>query len=219
MFRKITLVTALALAAFASSSAAAVSKGTSMFAIQLSNGMADLYDPSSASTSGYISAYDHSEVGVQASYWMLMSEDYALALSAGMGFFGEKNEPGDASLPGDPTFEYKQSSFNVRIGGDRVVNIGERAVLYFGPGFEYWSGKAEFDDGSTPTLETENVSRISLSGRMGGVMTIGSGWGLTGEMGHKIGMASAEDQGAKASWMPSSFDAKGGIIFLFGGSQ
>lgn len=218
MFRRITLVTAVAIAAFASSSAAAVSKGSSMFAIQLAHGTADLYG--SSPTPGFISAYDHSEIGVQAQYWMLMADDYALALGAGIGFFGEKNEPGTAATAGAADQEYKQSSFNVRIGGDRVVNIGDRAVLYFGPGFEFWSGKSEFVEILGPgSVESENVTRLSLSGRMGGIMTVGSNWGFSGEMGHKIGTASAEDDGAKATWFPSSLDARGGFILMFGGSQ
>lgn len=215
MLRKLVLV-AVGLAAFAAP-ALAVGKGTSMFAIQLGSGTADLYDPSSASTSGYISAYDHSELQVRGQFWKMMSEDYAVTVAGGVGFFSEENEPGTAASPGDPTDKYTQSSFHVRLGGDRVVSVGERATFYFGPGFEFWNGKAEFESGTT-TLETEGVTRISLAGRIGAIMHMGSNWGFHGEIEHKMGRASAEDTGAKATWLPSSVGGHGGILFMFGGN-
>lgn len=78
--------------------------------------------------------------------------------------------------------------------------------------------RAKFEGFGGRAVESASVTRISLSGRMGGTMMIGSGWGLTGAMGHKIGHASAEDQGARATWWPSSFDAQGGLVFVFGGN-
>lgn len=217
MIRKTFFVSVLLLAALSSSASAAVGRGTSMFAIQLTSGTADLYNPFDAGTTGYISAYDHSEIGIEGQYWNMMADDYAFCIAAGIGFFGETNEPGPAAAPGDPQIEYSQSSFHVRFGGDRVVNLGRSAVLYFGPGIEYWSGKAEFEGFGGPAIETENVGRISLSSRLGAIMTIGESWGITGSVGHKIGTASAEDQGAEAKWWPSSFDAAGGVVFMFGG--
>lgn len=220
MMRRLIVAAALTLA-LASTASAAVGRGTSMFAVQLTTGTADLYDPFDAGPtgSGYISAFDHSEVGVQGQYWMMMSDNYAFTVSAGIGFFGEKDEPGDNASPGSSDVEYTQSSFNVRVGGDRVVNVGEQAILFFGPGVEYWSGKAEFQGFGGPDLETENVTRISLSGRIGATMTIGSAWGFNVSVGHKVGMAHAEDQGAKARWWASSLDSQGGIVFMFGGAQ
>lgn len=211
-----TLAMALLLAVVAMP-AHALTKGTSMFAIQLTNGTADLYDPSGVG-GGYITAYDHSEIGVQAQFWSLMSDDYAFTVAGGLGFFGETDEPGTNAAPGDGDFKYTQSSFNVRVGGDRMVSIGDRAVVYFGPGIEFWSGKAKFETAGSPTVETENVSRISLNGRLGGTMMIGKNWGMTGHVGHRIGHASAEDQGAKATWWPSSFESAGGLVFTFGGN-
>jgi hypothetical protein len=201
----------------AASPALAIGRGGSMFSIQLMSGTADLYTPEAFSgNAGFISAYDHSEVGVSAEFWHMLSEDYAFAASFGSGFFSESNEPGDNALPGDQEFKYTQSSFLVRVGGDRVVKVGERGILYFGPGFQYWSGKAKFEQGIS-NLETEKVSRMSLNGRMGATMLVGPSWGLGGHIGHVIGRASAEDQGAKATWWPSSFEGAGGLVFLFGG--
>ena len=215
---KKTALAAVAMLALFATSALAVTKGNSMLAFQIGSGTADLYDPSSAGTSGYISAYDHTELNVQGQCWRMLSDDYAFAFSGGIGFFSEENEPGTAASPGDPTSKYSQSSFHVRIGGDRVVSIGPRAILYFGPGIEYWNGKAKFEGFGGPSAETEGISRISLAGRMGGMMLIGSNWGLAGDIGHKLGRASAEDQGAKVSSWPSSFDGHGGILFMFGGN-
>jgi hypothetical protein len=196
---------------------AAVGAGTSMFAIQLAKGRADLVAPESGT--GYVSAYDHSEWGVQGQYWRMMSDDYALTLSGGVGMFSETNEPGDNATPGDEDFEYSQSSWNVRIGGDRVVSVGDRALLYFGPGIEYWSGTAKFDYGSLGSEESEAVTRISLSARIGAMMNIGPSWGLSFQVGSRLGYATVEDAGAKATWWPSSTEGAGGITFVFGGTQ
>ena len=217
MIRRVLLVAAIATLAFTTAASAAVHKGMTWVAFQLGSGTADLYDPSGVGSSGYITAYDHSELDAQVQCWKLLADDYAFAISAGVGFFNETDEPGDAAPPNSNDFTYQQSSFNIRIGGDRVVSLGDRAVLYFGPGFEYWSGKAEFDDGSGPSLESENVTRIGLAGRVGLIMNIGPNWGFTGSIGHKMGRASAEDGGAKATWWASSFDGQGGLVLMFGG--
>ena len=191
-------------------------KGSNLFAIQLTNGTADLYDPSQPS-SKYISAYDHSEIGAQAEVWHFMSDEYATTVSVGMGMFAETDKPGNNPPASDKDFKYTQSSFSVRIGGDRVVAIGDHSLIYFGPGIEYWSGKSKFDTGTAATTyESGNTTRISWSGRMGGIMKLNDAVGLGGHIGHKLGMASATDLGRRASWWASSFDAAGGVYFGFG---
>ena len=216
---RIRIGLALIVMVIATTPALAITPGSSMFAIQLTNGVADLTGPEVGS--GYIGAYDHTEWGVQVQYWKMKGADYAFNISAGTSMFSEVDKPGDNALPGDPDLEYRQDSWNVRLGGDRVVKVGERAAIYFGPGIEYWSGSAEFDNifavGSTE--ETSTTTRISLYGRIGGVMSIGKSWGLTGHVGHRIGYATAEEAGAKATWWPSSFDGAGGLVFMFGGSE
>ncbi len=184
-----------------------------LYGLSLTSGTADLYDPSGAA-GGYITAYDHSELGVAFQYWRHMSDDYAVAFNAGYGFFSEKDEPGTNAPGGSNDHKYTQTSWSVRVGGDRVEKLGERAVVYFGPGIEYWSGKAKFDDG-TPggSIETKNVTRVSLSTRIGALMTLSKGAGINLQLGHYIGMASAKDQGAKASWWPSGFQAAAGVVF------
>lgn len=181
-----------------------------LIGIQVTNGTADLYSPDGA---GYISAYEHSEVGIGLQYWRLMSRDYAFTFSAGIGAFSEKNEPGNGAAPGSTDFEYTQSSWNVRVGGDRAVKVGDRAIFYFGPGLEMWSGKAKFEGGSFgPAYETENVTRFGLSGRVGGVMLLSEKIGFNCQVGRYVGIASAEEDGAKASWWASGFQASGGLL-------
>jgi hypothetical protein len=156
-------------------------------------------------------------LGVQGQYWHLMSADYALTLAAGASWFGETDKSGNVTPV--VTDKYTQTSFHARVGGDRVVSVGDRALLYFGPGFEFWRGKAKFERSTLGSSESAQTSRYSLSGRIGAIMTIGPGWGLSFQIGRKVGYASATDAGAKATWWPSSTDAAGGITFLFGGAH
>lgn len=219
MFRRSLCGLALVMLVVASPAfAAAIAPGASMFAIELGNGTGDLTLPEAGT--GNLIIYDNTEWGARGEFWKMVGSDYAWTISGGASWFKETHEPGDNSLPGMVKSEYKQNSWHVRIGGDRVVNISERAAIYFGPGIEYWAGSAEFGDlFGGPSEESPDVTRISLDGRMGGLMTIGKSWGLTGHVGHKIGRASAEEAGAKTTWWPSSFEGSGGLVFTFGGSQ
>ena len=115
-------------------------------------------------------------------------------------------------------FTYSQSSWNFRFGGDRVVKLSDRAILFFGPGFEWWSGKPKFEDDTPPpqTYEAESTSRFSLHGRIGGHMMVAENWGFTMQVGQKVGRASVEEAGAKSTWWPSSTDGSLGLVFQFG---
>ena len=59
-----------------------------LIGIQVTNGTGDFVGPQSG---GYLSAYDHSEIGVGIQYWRLMSRDYAFAFSAGIGTFADSS--------------------------------------------------------------------------------------------------------------------------------
>ncbi len=108
-------------------------------------------------------------MGGQLEYSKMMSSDYALSFSGGASFSRETLKPGDNALPGEPQLDYEQTSWNVRVGGERVVNVGERAAFYFGPGVEYWSGSAKFDDVFiAATVRSPTTKRVSLTGRIGG---------------------------------------------------
>lgn len=188
-----------------------------LIGIQITNGTADLYTLGGAGGDNYISAYDHSEVGLGIQYWRLMSRDYAFTFSAGVGTFSETDK---SFAAGEADFKYTQSSWTVRVGGDRAVKVGDRAIFYFGPGVEMWTGKAKFDGGeadfATTAWESENVTRFGLSGRVGGVMLLSEKLGFNCQVGRYIGLASAEakgvNEGAKASWWASGFQASGGLV-------
>ena len=209
------LLMTLAPAAFAGA------KGSNVFALQFTNGTADLYDlgaPGGLPAANYASAYDHSELGVQLEVWHFMTDEYATTVAFGSGFFSETDKPGNGAAASAKDFAYSQSSFNIRIGGDRVVHLNERSLIYFGPGIEYWSGKSKFDwgAGDTRNYETGNVTRYSLSGRIGTTMMLGKTVGIGGHLGHRIGMATVDDRGRKITWWPTSFDGAGGLVFSFG---
>jgi hypothetical protein len=206
----------LALTLLSPTAALAVGKGSTFFGVQLASGTADLY---SLNGPGYITAFDHSELSLQAQSWHFLTEDLALAISAGIGGFRETDKPGTGAPGGATDSKYTQSSFNVRIGGDHVVKLGERSMLFFGPGIEYWSGKAKFTSGisSTQNWEDQTVSRYSLGGRIGAMMRARGPFSACFQIGHKVGLASATDNGAKATWWPSSFDAAGGVVLALGG--
>lgn len=218
----------LATLALLAMTATASSAEGSFFALQLSAGTADFATEASSGFAGFSPAYDHSEWGLKGEFWNMMSEDYAVTLAAGFNLFSEENKPGVNATGG--VFKYSQSSWNVRLGGDRVVALGEHSYLFFGPGIEYWSGKAKFEDETPPasTYETGNTSRISLCGRIGAHMMVGEAWGLTLQAGHKLGRAtytepmrvdlSGDAGGSETTWWPSSMDASGGLVFHFGGN-
>jgi hypothetical protein len=200
----------------------AFGKGTQILAVQVTNGTADFADPTASGRPGFVSAWDHSEVGIQGQYWNMLTDDYAVVVSGGYGFFSETDKPGTLAGAGATDQKYTQSSYSVRIGGDRVVKVGERAILYFGPGFEYWNGSAKFERFSfilapATTYENQATSRFSFSGRIGGMMSISRNVGLACHVGHKVGYATVEEGGAKATWWPSSFDGAAGFYLSFGG--
>lgn len=192
--------------------AVAARPSETLLSIQITNGTADLY---SGTGPDYISAYDHSENGLGIQFWKLMSEDYAFTFSVGIGGFSETDSPGPGAPAGATDQEYSQSSWSLRLGGDRAVKVGEKAILYFGPGIEFWSGSATLQGGAGGPgiiFETEDVGRVSLSGRIGGVMTLNDRFGFNIEVGRYIGRATAEENGAEAKWWPSGFQAAGGLV-------
>ncbi len=203
-FAKLALVLAAGLLV-ASTAFAEGGKGEGLYGFQITNGTADLYSPSG---DGYISAYQAPEFGFAFQYWRLMTNDYAFNMSVGMGMAKETDKSANS---GDPDFEYKQSSFSVRVGGDRAAKVGDRAFLYFGPGIEYWSGNSTYGDNP----KSENSTRIAVSGRIGGVMMLSEKAGFNCQIGRFVGRASAKDNGAEATWWTAGFEGSGGLVFKF----
>ena len=214
MKRLATMITLFALMLAAGQALAA--EKSIVVGFGLSQGTADL---ATNDGNGFNQAYDHSEIGGRFEYWNFMRENYALNFNANMGFFSETAKPGTDAAPTAREGKYTLSSWSVRLGGDRTWSPLPNLTMFMGPGIEYWNGKAKFEDigGVVGTAETKSVSRVSLHGHLGGMMWMGPNWGLSGQMGHKIGMASYEERGAKSTWWPSSFDGAMELIFKFGG--
>ena len=192
------------------SSAWALGKGSTLFAIELTGGTADLSDYSAGPT-GYLRAYRVPEVGFQAQYWSLSSADYALTLSGGAAFSKESYKPASFAPAGSGDVTLATTSYNVRLGGDRVIQVGPRTVMYGGPGVEYWRlGKSR--------LGGVDLKRIGLSARLGATMMIGPSSGVTAHFGQRIGYAKARASGeAEATWWPSSFEGAMGFVLVFRG--
>ena len=188
-------------------------KGSTVLSFQLAHGDGDFATPE-VFDPGFITAYDHTEWGGQVQVQHLVSENWALSVALGIGTTKETDSPGTNAPLASDDFEYTQSSWNVRVGLDRMAHITPEFHLYVGPGLQYWSGKAEFDDGTT-SIESENASRIALSGRIGAHIALSESFGLNGHIGGYIGRASAEDANAEASWTPSGNDGALGIAFTF----
>ena len=150
----------------------------------------------------------------------MLSEDYAVTVTAGYGFFSETDQPSDSAGTGARDFKFSISSFNVRVGGDRVVMLGERTMMYGGPGIEFWSGSAKFEPSpftGTGDYTNQSTVRFGISARIGASMMMNESVGLTAHVGGRYGHASVEEQGAKATWWPSSIESSAGVLFLMGG--
>jgi hypothetical protein len=214
------LIVALLLAATATVAAAA----DKFLAIQVSTGTADLatlspFPGNPLAPPIAAPAYDHPEYGFRAEYWNMMGPEYAFNIAGGLNLFSEENKPANTAPPGTGTFKYTQNSWNIRVGGDRLLSVGEKSYIFFGPGLEYWSGKAKFEDETPPSAsyETENITRLSLLARIGGHMMVGPTWGVTAQVGTKVGYATYKEEGAETTWWPSSFDGALGLVFKIGG--
>jgi len=201
---------ALVLFAIAPVRAEGLAKGSNLLSFQITTGTADLATPEGGT--GGITAYDHSEWGGQIHFQRLLSDDWALALSGGIGTFNETDTPGDNAAPGEEKFEYSQSSWQVRVGADRFVHISPTFHLFVGPGIQYWSGKAKFEQGAS-SVESESANRIAFNGRLGAHVGLSNSIGLEGHIGHYFGHASAEDAGAEVSWSPSGIESAVGLSF------
>jgi len=201
---------ALLLFAVAPARAEGLAKGSNILSFQLTTGTADLVGPEDPF--GYITAYDHSEWGGQIQFQRLLSNDWALALSGGIGTFSETDVPGDNATPGDEDFKYTQSSVQFRIGADRFVHISPTFHLFVGPGIQYWSGDSKRELG-TDSAETATTTRWAFNGRLGAHVALGDKVALEGHLGHYLGTATAKEAGAEASWSPSGIESAVGIAF------
>ena len=207
MRRLSAVLLAAALLACCSRPAAALEDGTVVLGVSGFLGQGDFV----SADGSYLSAYDHGELGVQIQTWYMLGDEYAFALSAGAGRAREQNE-----AAGKPNRYYQQSSWNVRVGGDRMMDVARNALLYFGPGIEYWRGDATFTNIlGAGKVTTPEVTRWSVSGRFGAMLVLSESLSLTGQMGYRMGTASASEGGSKTSWYTSGFDGAAGLAFAF----
>ena len=200
------------------SPAFALDKGSSLLSLEFGQGTGSFVDPLVFSDPFLgVNQEPREQLEVRAEYWYLFAADYAFNLSAGYGFSSINAEPrtGSASLD----IGFSSNSFSVRVGGDRLAKVGDRATFFFGPGVEYWNGKIEYENVTAPSVESESVTRYGFSGRVGGIMHLSETMGIKGQVGHVWGYASAEEDGAKTTWWSGGLQASWGLTFAFGGAE
>ncbi|MEQ1833821.1 MAG: outer membrane beta-barrel protein [Candidatus Eisenbacteria bacterium] len=165
------------------------------------------------------SAFQTPEIGGRFEYWNQMKENYALNFAFNYGFSAETDKLRDDAAPLTQDAKFTTQSISFRLGGDRTWNPIPTVTMFMGPGIEYWNGKAKFENigGAPGTYETESTTRVSLHGHLGAHFMMGDAWGLSGQMGHKLGMASYTEAGGKSTWWPNSIDGSMELIFKFGG--
>lgn len=216
--RKILILTLLSVVALAPG-ALALDKGSSMFALEIGHGQADQanVDPD---INGYLgldgSAPTHNsgEMLLGVEFWHMLTPDYAMTVSGALGTYREVETPAG----GGSDLTYTTSSYRVRLGGDRVGQIGSRFTWFMGPGAELWSGRSKFEL-SPSSVQSPRVTRWALNGRVGGVMALNDRIGVVGRLGDSFGYASAKSGGAKTWWLASGFDAMWGLTYSFGGKR
>ena len=195
----------------------AAGKGSSTLSLGLGQGSAETYAPTNLgfAAGSYLEPGQTPETNVGAEYWYGLSDNVSLALA---GAYGMSRMEWESSDSADPTIEATGTSFKFRLGADYAGKISEKLHFFMGPGLEYWSGTSKLDVAGTET-ESESITRIGVSGRLGGFMMLSESVGIMGQVGHTFGYASADDGGASSNWTPSSFNASWGLSFSFGGGK
>jgi hypothetical protein len=184
-------------------------KGNSLLLFQLTNQDVSYASPLAG---GYISAYPQTEWGGGVQLQHMTSDEWAIVIGGGIGKFKETDTPTAASA--NPVVTYRQTSWNARLGADRFVMLSPKVKLFTGPGIGYWSGKAKTVVSGT-TADRPNTTRISIDGRVGAYVQLGSSWGLSGQVARYVSRARASDSGAKAEWWPSGSSGAVGLAFQY----
>jgi hypothetical protein len=159
------------------------------------------------------------ELGINVEYGVMMAPDYRLAIGFDYLWGSEKLQPTTNALPGTPDVKVTSASWRIRIGGDRVGNIGDRFQWFLGPGLEYQSGKPKYENAvGAGSIDGPNTNKWGLNGRVGGVMLMNPKMGIFGRIGDTVGSAStSEDKSGKNTWFYSNFEAAWGLQFKLGG--
>jgi len=208
---KVVLLGLAAVGLPALASAASLDKGSSLFAIQLSRGVADLTGGGGAGT---LVAFALPEVGIQGQYWYFMAPEYGANISAGIGYFKE-SDTADPNAIGAEDFKQTVSSWKVRIGGDRFAKVTDKLQVYAGPGLQLWGGKVKSEGSLSGSSESPSTTRWAIDGRIGAHILIGENFGLIGSVGQYWGYATASEGGAKTKWLPSASQGDMGFSFSF----
>jgi hypothetical protein len=209
---RVPLVIGLLLMLAAGRSAAEMTKGSSILAIQLVSSEGDF---GVADGTGFLVATRHSEMGVEAQYWHLWSSDYAITAAAGLGFSRESESPGQGALPGDESYRDFYKSWRLRVGGDRVGKISDTFHVFAGPGIQVWGGRVEYRRANTVAYETPTTLRYGIDGRIGMIIHWGQNFGMVGQLGHYWAYAHARQSGSETKWLPSGPDGAMGFFFGF----
>jgi hypothetical protein len=188
-------------------SAASLEKGSSLLAIQLSRGVADL----TGDAGGVLATFQRSEVGLQGQYWYFMAKEYAVNVTGGFGYFKE-SDTADPTITTDLTLT--SSSWQFRIGGDRFAQVTDKLQIFAGPGIQIWGGKAKAEDPSGE-FEGPSTTRYALSGRIGAQILMGENFGLIGHLGQYWGYAKASEDAMETKWLPSGSEGAMGFSFAF----
>jgi len=210
-FARVGLLGLAVLVLPALASAASIQKGSSILAIQLSRGVADL---TGGGGNGTLITFSMPEVGVQGQYWYFMADEYAVNLDAGIGYFKE-SDTADPSVLGSEDFTRTANSWQVRIGGDRFAKLTEKLHFFAGPGIQVWGGKVKDKYAVSGEFESPSTMRVALSGRIGAHILMGQNFGLMGHIGQYWGYATASEGDAETKWLPSGSEGAMGFSFGF----
>jgi hypothetical protein len=192
-----------------------------VLSLQIGQGTGDFVNPG-RDNPGYVSISRDTRGQIEggAEFWYRFTEDYAFNVSAAYGAFQETNQPGVNAPANSYEVSFKTSGYKVRIGGDRMVDLGHRLTFFAGPGFQWWSGKGTYKNIYTPrpsSVDSPTSTRYAISGRVGSIMALTPTVGLVGRVGATFGYATAQEAGAKATWWPVGFESAWGVSYTFGG--
>ena len=220
--RKLVIWSVGVLALVASAAVANAAGQGSDFSVGLSHGTGEDSTPVKVLAPDYILGGSPAlgELGVNAEYGMKMSDDDAFVIGFDYRVGSLKEEPTTFAPAGSPTLKVTSTSWKVRVGGDRMGKIGDKFSWFMGPGLEYGSGKAKYEDVFPPpdaSIKSEPTNKFGINGRVGGVMKLTDAMGIRGQIGNTFGMASIKDTGGKSTWYYSTFESAWGLQFSFGG--
>lgn len=223
--RKLVIWSFGVLALIASAAVANAAGQGSDFSVGFSHGTGEYSVPVTTAGAPLVSPYINpappwGELGVNAEYGMKMSDDDAFVVGFDYRLGSVKQEPTTNAAAGSPTVKVTSTAWKVRVGGDRMGKIGDKFSWFMGPGLEYGSGKAKYENVYGPpnaSIESEPTNKFGINGRLGGVMKLTDAVGIRGQVGNTFGMASVKDEGGKTTWYYSSFESTWGLQFAFGG--